>query len=269
VIVVDDGSRDGSAALAEAAGVRVVRLAGGAGPGAARNAGAAAAADPGASLAFTDADCYPAPGWLAAGLRALEHADLVQGRVAPDPSVPPPGPCDRSVSVSRESGLYETANLFVSRAAFDRAGGFGDGTAARGKHLGEDVAFGWAVRRAGGRTAFCAEALVHHHVFRRDARSYLTEQVRRRHFPALVREIPELREAFLWKRTFLTRRGAAFDLALAGVAVAATRRSPLPLLAALPYARLVRRGAPVAVAADVVGAAALLAGSLAARRPVL
>src|SRR5204863_903204 len=76
VIVVDDGSRDGTAQLAERAGARTVRAAGD-GPARARNAGAAAAS--GAVLAFTDADCYPTPGWLAAALRALDGADLVQG----------------------------------------------------------------------------------------------------------------------------------------------------------------------------------------------
>src|SRR4051794_20264371 len=72
VIVVDNGSRDGTADVAEAHPVvtRVVRRARGEGPGAARNSGAAATDAP--LLAFTDADCAPSPGWLAAGLAALE-----------------------------------------------------------------------------------------------------------------------------------------------------------------------------------------------------
>src|SRR3954468_15597565 len=75
VVVVDDGSRDGTAELAERSPVvdRVVRAGGGA-PAEARNLGVAAAA--GEALAFTDADCRPTPGWLAAGRRALEDADL-------------------------------------------------------------------------------------------------------------------------------------------------------------------------------------------------
>src|SRR5205823_9205883 len=95
-IVVDDGSSDGTVAIAERApgGVTVLR-ADAAGPAAARNRGADAAR--GDVLAFTDADCYPEPGWLAAGLRALESADLVQGAVEPDPSVRPM-PLDRSIA---------------------------------------------------------------------------------------------------------------------------------------------------------------------------
>ncbi len=89
----------------------------------------------------------------------------------------------------------------------------------------------------------------------RGAREYVAERRRVRHFPTLVRQTPELREAFLWRRVFLTRRSAAFDLALTGAALAALRRSPWPLAAALPYARLAWRGAAAEIAADAVGAA--------------
>ncbi len=289
VVVVDDGSSDGTAALAEAhpAVTRVVRL-GGAGPGAARNAGAAAAAQDAEVLAFTDADCVPVPGWVAAGVRALEAgADLVQGRVDPDPAAPR-SPFERTLSVTGAWGLFEAANLFVRRTAFR---GFPEGVAAPGerflggrapaKHLGEDVLFGWAAVRAGARVAFAPDALVHHAVFERSAAAYVAERRRLRHFPALVREAPELRRTFLRSGVFLTAGSAAFDGALAGALAAAARRSPLPLVLAAPYAVRVRRSArhwpshpawrlaAVQVTADAVGFAALLRGSLAARAPVL
>ena len=54
LIVVDDGSTDGSAERASAAGASVIRMARGAGPAAARNRGAAAAA--GDAILFVDAD---------------------------------------------------------------------------------------------------------------------------------------------------------------------------------------------------------------------
>lgn len=63
VIIVDDGSQDDTAAIAQAVGVRVIRQAN-AGPAAARNTGAATAQ--GELLLFTDADCAPVPGWIAA-----------------------------------------------------------------------------------------------------------------------------------------------------------------------------------------------------------
>jgi cellulose synthase/poly-beta-1,6-N-acetylglucosamine synthase-like glycosyltransferase len=61
VIVVDDGSTDGSAGVAARYGVQVIRQ---------KNAGAAAARNRGAQLAqgaillFTDSDCEPLPDWL-------------------------------------------------------------------------------------------------------------------------------------------------------------------------------------------------------------
>ena len=278
VVVVDDGSADGTAALAERFGdpVRVVRGSG-RGAGRARNAGAAAAR--GSVLAFTDADCYPAPGWLAAGLAALRGADLVQGAVEPEPGVRM-GPFDRSLWVRGESGLYESANLIVRRELFERLGGFEDWIGAGGRPIGEDVWLGWRARRAGARTAFAPDALVHHAVVARGAREYVAERRRLEHFPALVARVPELRESLLFGRLFLSPRSAAFDLALAGAAAALAARSRLPLLAAAPYALAIARralesgpraplAAPVEVAADAVGLAALARGTVRERTAVL
>ncbi|MEA2171867.1 MAG: hypothetical protein QOF76_5167 [Solirubrobacteraceae bacterium] len=281
VVVVDDGSVDGTAAVAASFGVRVIvgrNAAVAIGPGAARNAGAAATAS--RVLAFTDADCVPEPGWLEAGLAALNDADLVQGRVEPDPAAPR-HPFDRTLSVPAAYGLFEAANLFVTREWFDRLGGFGDGIAAPGKHLAEDVYFGWAARRAGARVAFAPGALVHHAVFPRSAREFAAERTRLRHFPEIVRTVPELRERFLYRRLFLNAHTALFDAAVVGSLTALRTKRPLPLLVAAPYAVVVRRRArhwpaePTArlaaafVAAVVVGAAALLRGSIEQRSPVL
>ena len=63
IIVVDDGSADDTAEIARRAGAQVI-VQSNAGPAAARNRGAAAAR--GALLLFTDADCAPVPGWIAA-----------------------------------------------------------------------------------------------------------------------------------------------------------------------------------------------------------
>lgn len=80
VVVVDDGSTDAGAVAAVVAahpGVRLVRGEG-RGPAAARNLGARSAT--GAVLAFTDDDCRPGPGWVAALRRRFaEGADAVVG----------------------------------------------------------------------------------------------------------------------------------------------------------------------------------------------
>jgi GT2 family glycosyltransferase len=69
LIVVDDASADGSAALAEKFGARIIRLRENAGVAPARNAGArATAAD---ILIFIDADIVPLPGTLTAMVESL------------------------------------------------------------------------------------------------------------------------------------------------------------------------------------------------------
>src|SRR3954451_19671731 len=216
VIVVDDGSSDDTGRIAADAGARVVRNANPVGPADARNAGVAAAAAP--LIAFTDADCVPAPGWLRAGVSALEHADLVQGRVEPEPGVTV-GPFDHVITVPEESGLYETANLFVRREWFERVGGFRPFLDPAEGHFGEDLVFGWAVRRAGGRTTFAADALVHHEVVRRPASAWIAERRRLRLFPEATRAVPELRSRW-FLRVFLSGRTAKFDVALLALGAA-------------------------------------------------
>ncbi|HEX2084316.1 MAG TPA: glycosyltransferase, partial [Solirubrobacteraceae bacterium] len=220
----------------------------GRGPARARNAGAAATRAP--LLAFTDADCFPEPEWLARGVAALEDADLVQGAVLPER---PPGPFDRTVWAREPHGLFETANLLVRRDLFAALGGFeswlrpGDG-----KELGEDVLFGWRARRAGARVAFAPDAVVRHAVFPRSPHAFVAERERLGAFPALARRVPELRSAALRRRLFLSGRTLAFDAALLGLATG------VPLLAAPYAARLVadarREGGRVAAGVPLLAA---------------
>jgi GT2 family glycosyltransferase len=283
VIVVDGGSSDGTRQLLDAAGDRITVLHNpDREPASSRNLGAARAA--GAALAFTDADCEPDPGWLGAGLAALQRAEIVQGKVLPREGH---GPFDRTLGVIGEYGLYETASLFVTRALFERTGGFEplpglelpDGT-----HFGEDTWFVWRAKRGGAATTFADEALVRHAVFRRGLAPFLAEQARRRHFPALVALIPELRGVYLHHRVFLSAASLRFDLALAGAGLAMSgRRLPAVagLAAAVPYVLETRRMLvelpPRArprvlagrLAADAITFSALVRGSVAARTLVL
>ena len=214
LIVVDDGSEDGSAeeVLAVAAAGHPVRLVRGSGEGAvaARRLGVEVAG--GKILGFTDSDCVPAPGWIAAGVAAIGRgADVVQGVTTP---ARPPGPLERSMWVQREDGLYATCNVFYRRDAFDAAGGF-DATAevrlgfrhgrrARGLGFGEDTLLAWRVRRR-GRAEFEPEAKVVHEVHPPDLRESISRAWMAGAFPALVREVPELRRTLLWSGLFLGR----------------------------------------------------------------
>ena len=292
VIVVDNGSTDGTAELAERGpGSPTVIRRGPASPGEWRAPGAsrnlAARQAQGRVLAFTDADCFPGPGWLREGLEAMRSADLVQGRVEADPEVRR-GPFDRTLWVLRESGQYETANLFVSRELFHRIGGFEDWLRWRNdRPIGEDAWFGWRARRTGARTAFSESAVAYHAVFPRGARDYVADRERYGWVAAVTRKIPELRDHLYYRRLFLTTRTAEFDLALLGMAAAilvgvlvAPLAALLPLLAVVPYgrtawrrARRYGRRAPLVVGvdlvADAVGLGFLAWGSIRHRSVVL
>jgi glycosyltransferase involved in cell wall biosynthesis len=212
VIVVDDGSTDGSGRVAEQAARngQPVRLIRGDGRGAvhARSMGVDIARA--AVLAFTDSDCRPTPTWIEAGLAALEGgAELVQGRTEPDGRV---GPLERSIWVLREDGLYATCNLFVRKDAFDRVGGFdsnaGDrfgfrpGAYLRGLGFGEDTLLGWRIR-ASGTTQFAPDALVLHHVFPMDRVELFKRAWNTGSFPPLIAEASGLRDTFLRHRVVL------------------------------------------------------------------
>ena len=276
VIVVDDGSADATAQIASDAGARVVANPTPLGPADARNAGVAAAR--GELIAFTDADCVPAPGWLEAGVAALAGADLVQGRVEPEPGVEI-GPFDHTITVREETGLYETANLFVRREWFERVGGFKAFIDPSRGHFGEDLVFGWAVRRAGGRSAFAHDALVHHEVVPRPAAAWIRERKRLHLFPEATRIVPELRSRW-YLGIFLSQRTAKLDLALAAALLALFTRRPPLLLLALPYARATFRTDQwqrrwvaeqnlALLAGDLVGLASLVRGSVKAKQVVL
>jgi glycosyltransferase involved in cell wall biosynthesis len=277
VIVVDDGSSDATARIALGSGIvdRVVTLKG-AGPAAARNAGAAAAgAD---RFAFIDADCRPADHWLAAGIAALDSADLVLGEIRPRPDRRR-GPCDRTLWVIGCSPLFESANLFVRRELFEGLGGFESWLGPRdGKELGEDVWFGWRAVRHGARIAASGRALAHHEVYRRGPVGFAAERWRLRFFPELVRRIPELRRAAFHRRYFLNHRQLRFDAAVLALALAGVTRRPLLAAGAIPYGQLLIRdlreeqgklAASARVAGDAVALVALAAGSLRSRSLLL
>lgn len=121
LIVVDDGSTDGSGDVAETfAGVIVHRQPQG-GVAAARNAGLALAS--GEFIAFLDADDLWLPGKLAAQFAAIGDADFAITNVrhvktGPDGRLPP----DQGVSTGEEKLGQLMQCLLARRSAFDRVG---------------------------------------------------------------------------------------------------------------------------------------------------
>jgi glycosyltransferase involved in cell wall biosynthesis len=165
VIVVDNGSTDDTVAIARAHPV-VTKVVSEPKPGsyAARNAGLATAQAP--VLAFTDADCTPAPGWLAAALAAFAAtgADLIGGGIRAQVSAEPTmwERYDRAVYLRQQdlvenAGWAVTANLFVQRPVFDAVRGFDASLMSGG-----DRELCLRAKQAGFRIAYAPDALITH-----------------------------------------------------------------------------------------------------------
>ncbi len=246
LVLVDNGSNDDTwpalAALVTASPARAlaIRLDRNAGPAPGRNAGAASVRAP--LIAITDDDCLPTPGWLRhVRLAFAGGADVVQGAVHADPDgIDSMGPWDHTIWVTNPTPFFETCNVSYRRSAFDRAGGFDEDDPLlhppSGRAFGEDACLAWEVQRTGGSAAFAPRALVYHRCIPGTYERWLADQRQLERFPGLARRSP-LVARWLYLGVFLDRRSATFDLALAGVSMAALTRRRWPLLAVWPWLR--------------------------------
>jgi glycosyltransferase involved in cell wall biosynthesis len=167
VVVVDNGSRDGTAQIARAFPVRYV-LEPRRGASCARNRGIAESS--GEILAFTDADCVVSRGWLrelATGFAAGPQVGGVAGEIL---AFPPKTPAERYAARIRHLSprrylnrpifpFAVTANLAFRRDVFERVGHF-DPTSPRG---GESTDFCTRFFRGTGlELRFAPRAVVFH-----------------------------------------------------------------------------------------------------------
>ncbi len=169
VIVVDNGSDDLGAVKDAAAGclgaIAIQELT----PGsyAARNKGISSSK--GEIIAFTDADCIPAPDWLEKGsyyLRSVPNCGMVVGKVEmffQDPSRPTLAEFYQSVTAFPQECWLQafrggaTANVFTWRRVIDQVGMFDE----RLKSFG-DMEWGKRVHLAGYEQFYAATAQVKH-----------------------------------------------------------------------------------------------------------
>jgi GT2 family glycosyltransferase len=179
VLVVDDGSTDGSAQLAAGYdGVRVLALEGNGGFARAVNAGIAAVAAE--AVALVNTDVVLAPDWLELAVAALEQeprAAAVATKLVDleDPSMlysagdvlRRDGVCEQRGRFERDSGRYDAPGEVFSacagaalyrRAALQAAGGFDE---RLGTYL-EDVELGLRLRLAGWRCRWEPRAVARH-----------------------------------------------------------------------------------------------------------
>jgi glycosyltransferase involved in cell wall biosynthesis len=170
VIVVDDGSTDGTTGVLAAEvergelPLREIRRERAAGPATAREAGWRAASSD--LVAFTDDDCEPDPGWLAAAVSTADAntGAFVQGRVEPIPGERDSlGPFSHTIWVRDLDPSFPTSNMTYPRELLERVGGFDVDTFGR-EPGGEDCDLAWRAIEAGAKVIFEREALVHHAV---------------------------------------------------------------------------------------------------------
>jgi GT2 family glycosyltransferase len=176
VIVIDDGSRDRTADVIAAAGVRSIRHDEPRGPNAGRNEGIAAAQSD--LIALVDDDTWIPPGWLRAMVEGAERhpgAGAYGGPIRARLEGPAPRACGReeppitSLDLGpsdREAELVWSANMALRRGAFERVGPFDERFTTGGDE--ED----W-IRRlhaAGGRVVYIADAWLDHRRAGDDAR---------------------------------------------------------------------------------------------------
>jgi glycosyltransferase involved in cell wall biosynthesis len=182
VIVVDDGSTDETAAVAEGSGVaRLVRAGGHRTQASARNLGVAEAR--GEVIAFLDADCVPDRTWIEEGRTRMgrDDADLLAGRI--DMALDSRPSAAALVAVTHgfdqeryvADGFAAGGNLWVGRALFEELGGFPP------LPSDEDREFTRRATRSGAALRYAPSVRVVH-----PARS-LAEQVRRSYRSAKVR----------------------------------------------------------------------------------
>lgn len=248
ILVVDDGSEDDTARIAEAAGATVVPLTGGGNPAIARNRGARQAT--GAILLFLDADCLPRPAWLAAHLRAqAEGAEIVGGSLALSPGLGWTARADYyatayHVHPGRKAGPvpnHTPANLSVQRSIFAATGGYTERFPVADGH--EELAWQAEARQAGARIQFEPAAVVEH-----ENRSGLGNLLRRSYrwgYSALESKATSGTSRAPWYRYPALAIILAYPLALAetvyigGAWLAAGRWEVLPLLPLILLSRLV------------------------------
>lgn len=224
VVVVDDDSHDPAAvdaAIGDRHRVRVVRGTG-AGPAAARNLGAALAT--GDVVCFTDDDCRPGPGWIAAYVDRIAAGDAAVA--GPTRNGRPDDPWATASQLitnhlaersrRRGSPFAPTSNLAVRRDLVDGLR-FDESFPLA---AGEDREWCLRLAAAGHRLTWAPDAWVEHHQDL-SARGFWSQQVRYGRGAAHLRRIadaPSSRPAFY---VGLLRRGLAEGPTVAALVVAA------------------------------------------------
>jgi glycosyltransferase involved in cell wall biosynthesis len=167
VVVADNGSRDGSRAIVESfrdrfPALRSIDASERGGPAFARNAGVRAAR--GDLIAFCDADDVVSERWVEALATALGDQDFVSGAMEYHTLNPEPVRSwgyrshEHDLPVGHRFLAYAlSANLGISRRAFEAVGGFAEDISLP---AADDIDLSWRVQLAGFSLGFAGDAVV-------------------------------------------------------------------------------------------------------------
>jgi glycosyltransferase involved in cell wall biosynthesis len=178
VIVIDDGSTDGTADIAREYGFRVISTPN-RGLSNARNTGLDAAT--GEIVAYIDDDAYPDPHWVSYLAYTFASTDYA---AVGGPNIPPPGDGPIADCIAnapggpvhvllsdREAEHIAGCNMAFRKTALEAIGGFDP----QFRVAGDDVDVCWRLMQSGRVLGFCPSAVVWHHR-RGSVRTYWKQQ---------------------------------------------------------------------------------------------
>ncbi|MEI6446949.1 MAG: glycosyltransferase [Actinomycetes bacterium] len=246
LIVIDDGSADGTSQLLEGRVERLIRHEQSTGPAIARQAGWQASRSD--LIAFTDDDCRPEPDWLERALVAHRDApgSIVQGQTRPDPEEAHllPDPLSRSIRVDGLGPFFQTCNVFYPKALLELTGGF-DPTIPRPSV--EDADLAMRALATGCGAVYAEDAVVNHAVEVQPLAHAVRGARRWASLIPLVERHPELRSAFPWRGLVWRETHARLLLAIAGLGLAGATGRKAFLLWVIPYLTLRHGWYPVSL----------------------
>jgi GT2 family glycosyltransferase len=189
-------------------------------------------------VVFTDDDCVPTPGWLAAHAAAHAGEDRTRTTVAVGRTAPNPDQAHLEGTFSRtlrvdDARYFQTCNLSMPRDLLVSLGGF-DETFRRA--AGEDTDLGLRAVESGAEAVFLPDALVHHDVRASSVRATVRDAFRWSDITLVVRKHPLVRTTLVHRTWFWKQSHPPAILAAIGL-VAALRR-PWAVLLVLPWLRL-------------------------------
>lgn len=165
VVIADNGSTDALGAAvapwADQLNLRIIDASARRGPSAARNIGVQESTAP--NLLFCDADDIAGASWVGSLLEALEDGPFAGGPCLPfadRPNIWLPGYVTDRLPLAWESWSYAFAgNLAITRAAWDRVGGFDESLTGA-----EEIEFAWRAGEAGLEPTFVSDAVIRYRV---------------------------------------------------------------------------------------------------------